>query len=72
MLLLMSKEMYFDSDIAIFEHHPLTRCCQALSISQSLNLSISLRDRDRADTIITFHLESSAQALLMNINKYLN
>ena len=29
--------------------------CQALSISQSLNLSLSLRYRDRADTIITFH-----------------
>ena len=29
--------------------------CQALSISQSLNLPLSLRDRDRADTIITFH-----------------
>ena len=29
--------------------------CQALSISQSLNLSLSLRDIDRADTIITFH-----------------
>ena len=29
--------------------------CQALSISQSLNLSLFLRDRDRADTIITFH-----------------
>ena len=29
--------------------------CQALSISQSLNPSLSLRDRDRADTIITFH-----------------
>ena len=27
--------------------------CQALSISQSLNLSLSLRDR--ADTKITFH-----------------
>ena len=27
--------------------------CQALSISQSLNLSLSLRDSDRADTIIT-------------------
>ena len=27
--------------------------CQALSIY--LNLSLSLRDRDRADTIITFH-----------------
>ena len=27
--------------------------CQALSISQSLNPSLSLRDRDRADTIIT-------------------
>ena len=26
--------------------------CQALSISQSLNFSLSLRDRDRADTII--------------------
>ena len=30
-------------------------CCQALSIYQSLNLTLSLRDRDRADTIITFH-----------------
>ena len=29
--------------------------CQALSFSQSLYLSLSLRDRDRADTIITFH-----------------
>ena len=29
--------------------------CQVLSISKSLNLSLSLRDRDRADTIITFH-----------------
>ena len=26
-----------------------------LSISQPLNLSLSLRNRDRADTIITFH-----------------
>ena len=30
-------------------------CCQALSIYQSLNLSLSLRDRDRADTIITLY-----------------
>ena len=29
--------------------------CQALSISQSLNLPLSLRDRDRADTIITLY-----------------
>ena len=29
--------------------------CQALSISQSLNLSLFLRDRDRADTIITLY-----------------
>ena len=29
--------------------------CQALSISQSLHLSLSLRDRDRADTIITLY-----------------
>ena len=33
----------------------MARNCQALFISQSLNLSLSLRDRDRADTIITFH-----------------
>ena len=26
-----------------------------VKLSQSLNLSLSLRDRDRADTIITFH-----------------
>ena len=30
-------------------------CCQALSIYQSLNLTLSLRDRDRADTIITLY-----------------
>ena len=30
-------------------------CCQALSTSQSLNLPLSLRDRDRADTIITLY-----------------
>ena len=29
--------------------------CQALSISQSLKLSLSLRDRDSADNKITFH-----------------
>ena len=30
--------------------------CQALSISQSRNLSLSLRDRDRADIKITSHI----------------
>ena len=35
--------------------HLKNEYCQALSISQSLNLSLSLRDRDKADTIITFH-----------------
>ena len=29
--------------------------CQAFSISQSLNLSLSMRARDRADTIITLY-----------------
>ena len=29
--------------------------CQDLSISLPLNLSLSLRDSDRVDTIITFH-----------------
>ena len=37
--------------------NPIIDCkyCQALSISQFLNLSLSLRDRDRADTIITLY-----------------
>ena len=41
----------------IMDHGPLSIniCCQALSISQSLNLSLSLGDRDRADTIITLY-----------------
>ena len=54
----------------------ITQNCQALSISQSLNLSVSLRDR--ADTKITLphyrtlilkcdtSFESSAQALLIS------
>ena len=33
----------------------LINYCQALSISIYLNLSLSLRDRDKADTIISFH-----------------
>ena len=32
-----------------------TKYCQAHSISQSLNIPLSLRDRDRADTIITLY-----------------
>ena len=36
----------------------------SLSIFQSLNPFLSLRDRDRADTILTFH-----QALLISTQK---
>ena len=44
--------------VAVFVPHltatqGATTYCQALSISQSLYLYLSLRDRDRADTIIT-------------------
>ena len=39
--------------VAKDEQHDIKWNCQALSISQSLNLSLSLRNRDRADTIIT-------------------
>ena len=37
----------------LYKSHFALHYCQALSISQSRNLSLSLRDRDRADTIIT-------------------
>ena len=36
------------------EYYGSVTNCQALSIFQSLNLSLFLRDRDRADTKITF------------------
>ena len=45
--------LYLSKIFEIIEFYINIDCCQALSISQSINLSLSLRDR--ADTIITFH-----------------
>ena len=45
----------YGADIIVSKSGIMKKCCQALSISQSLNLSLSLRDRDRADTIITLY-----------------
>ena len=44
-----------------------TRNCQALSISQSLNQSFSLRDRDRADTIIHIFMLSFLSSIFQII-----
>ena len=38
--------------------------CQALAISQYLNLSLSLRDRDRADTMITLPHHTTTENFL--------
>ena len=48
-------------------------CCQALSIYQSLNLTLSLRDRDRADTIITLyhHTENFLRTLELTYTQQL-
>ena len=50
-----SKVCFCTANNFILHQSKDIHCCQALSISQCLNLSLSLRDRDRADTIITFH-----------------
>ena len=53
-LVLMDEELlnafYEIGNIYLFINY-----CQALSISKSLHLSLSLRDRDRADTTNTLH-----------------